>query len=393
MPASLTNALVTPTVRTEVDRFLRGAVTLNVVLRVGNAVVLLAAFGFILAEPRVPDSVGFAALATLAFSALNAFTALRRGRLSSQPWGVADLALGLGMLAFCSRLVPADLLLGSWFHWSPGYLAISAAFVASWLSRRRDVLGIGLLIATTYAITTVPSVDDAALAIVANGSSYIVFALAGWYFSQVGLELAHRADAAHAAALESAAQLEAARFAIQVHTASGLLETLAITESTDPNAVSLRKRAAREANRLRFEVLRGHSAVNASQALTLEEVVWAGCEGFTHLPLNPVLGLGRSAPVTASHATATRDALGALLDNAERHSRASAITIHADQDDSSWTLQVCDDGVGFVVDDSTFGFGLRNQVVGRPTDLGLEVTVTSHPGEGSCVTIAGPKAL
>ena len=97
--------------------------------------------------------------------------------------------------------------------------------------------------------------------------------------------------------------------------------------------------------------------------------------------------------MTASHATATRDALGALLDNAERHSRASAITIHADQDDSSWTLQVCDDGVGFVVDDSTFGFGLRNQVVGRPTDLGLEVTVTAQPGEASCGTIAGPKAL
>ena len=80
-------------------------------------------------------------------------------------------------------------------------------------------------------------------------------------------------------------------------------------------------------------------------------------------------------------------ALIALLYNVQFHACAHEVTIHADAEGPSWEVSVADDGIGFDSAHTAYGFGLRRQVIEPLESEGLHVTIQSHRGEGTIVTV------
>lgn len=178
-----------------------------------------------------------------------------------------------------------------------------------------------------------------------------------------------------------------------MHNATGLLEAFARAGLQPEQLPSLQRQASQEANRLRYEVLRGPQAAPGDDGpKPLERVILDATDSFGHLPLELSLTLGRTALLSPDHARALTQALIALLYNTQLHARAESVTVHADQQEGVWEVTVTDDGVGFDPDPQNFGFGLSRQVVESLQRHHLTVSITSHPGEGTCTMITGPTA-
>jgi hypothetical protein len=238
------------------------------------------------------------------------------------------------------------------------------------------------------------------LSVLVNASTYPLFSAAGAIFASYARSLAADSDRNRQAAQQSQADairaesaLELARYSFHVHNATGLLEAFAKDDLNPKLLPSLRRQAGQEANRLRYQVLRGHQQGATNEGPErLEAIVWDATAGFGHLPLEFSLTLGRNALVAPRQALALKAALVALLYNVQLHARASTVTIHADQCEAEWELTVTDDGDGFDPDPANFGFGLATQVVDSLETNGVAVTITSHPGEGTTTSMKGPVA-
>jgi hypothetical protein len=382
---------------TEADRAERGILIVLSALRVGAVLQLAIVIPFLLQDPSVPGTVVALALSVISFSAAYVGTSLRRGNMCSKGWGVADVLVGSAALVVLSLTMPPPLHIGSWLDWAPGYLAPVAGCVPAWLKSTRGSLLTGAAIGVLYMACTLPGNEGQFLTVLINGSTYPLFALSGALFAKYTRRLAansdenrRRAEESQQEAIKATAELELARYSFHVHNATGLLEAFA-KESLDPTlAPSLRRQAAQEANRLRYEVLRGYQGEVVSGApVRLETVIWDATAGFGHLPLEFSLALGRNAPLHRRQALALKAALVALLYNVQLHSQATTVTIHADQGDDRWEVTVSDDGVGFDPRPERFGFGLRTQVTESLEQNQLNVTIASHIGEGTCTTISG----
>lgn len=389
-----------PPAHSEAERVERGVVLAFAALRLGLVVQLVMAGGFQVVSDAVPRPLlGLTALA-IGWSIVYVVTAVRRGDLRSRAWGAVDLGLAVVFLVVMSRALPPALHLGSWLHWAPGYLQQVAAFVPAWLGRRRAIevgVGAGLL----YLACTLPTAVNPG-GVIVDSLSAPLFTLAAVLFAGFTRRLAREsdanarlADAHHRQAVDAAAALKLARYSFHVHNATGLLEAFARTDLDPAMIPSLQRQAAQEANRLRFEVLRGDRPADAEDVagpVSLESVVWDATSGFGHLPLELSLALGRSARLAPAHAKALKAALIALLYNVQLHAHAHSVTVHADERDGRWEVTVADDGVGFEPDPARYRFGLREQVLGSMAGLGLDVQITSHPGEGACIRLSGPTA-
>jgi signal transduction histidine kinase len=76
--------------------------------------------------------------------------------------------------------------------------------------------------------------------------------------------------------------------------------------------------------------------------------------------------------------------------NALQHAHASTVTLHLSATDHSVALSVADDGCGFVRDSgSNMHYGLIGMEE-RTHRIGGTLTMTSTPGEGTCVSILVP---
>lgn len=384
----------------ETNRVERGIVIVLSTLRLGVVAQLGVVCWFLVMTPWMPWTALALAIGVIAFSLVYVATSLRRGSMGSISWGLADVAVGSAALIVLSVNVPPALHIGNWLHWAPGYLDSVAAFVPAWLKSIRGSLLAGGALGLLYLVCTLPGNENQLLSVLINASAYPVFSLAGALFARYTRRLAADADgnrrlaeASRVEAINAAAALELARYSFHVHNATGLLEAFA-KDDLDPHLVpSLRRQAAQEANRLRYEVLRGYQGEGVTGGpIRLEGVIWDATAGFGHLPLEFSLALGRNAPLARRHALALKAALVALLYNVQLHAHAGVVTIHADQRDDHWEVTVSDDGVGFVPEPELYGFGLRTQVVESLAQNQLSVTITSHPGEGTCTTISGPLA-
>lgn len=398
VPASLQRlrdfGQVDPDASSEAARVERGLVVAFSVFRLAVSAELLVVVWFIAQSPRsISWTVPALALVMAAFSISYMIAVTRRGDLRSVRWGVADLAAGCASLVVCSLTAPRDLLVGSWYHWAPSYLNPIAGLASAWLLSRRHAIITGAGIGLLYVVLTMPGNTQHVLAVLLNGFSYVLFAVAGAFFATYMRQVARHADENRHAAIEAATALELARYSFHVHNATGLLEAFAKPSLDSSLLPSMQRQAADEANRLRYEVLRGYRPDDTvSGPVPLESVIWDATESFAHLPLEFALALGRSAQLGPPHSRALKMALIALLYNAQLHAKASTITIHADHADGIWEVTVTDDGVGFEPIPDNFGFGLRTQVIESLKRSGLAVSINSHPGEGTCTTISGPAA-
>jgi len=151
---------------------------------------------------------------------------------------------------------------------------------------------------------------------------------------------------------------------------------------------SLRAQAIQEANRLRHDVLLSPD-IGTTQARTISDVVAASLVGFGQLPIEVRTALARDVRLDAEEALVLQSALISLLYNVQFHAQAHEVVVHADHGDGMWEVSVSDDGVGFDPGTTAYGFGLQNQVLDSARSKGMDVEITSSPGEGTYVVIRG----
>jgi signal transduction histidine kinase len=88
-------------------------------------------------------------------------------------------------------------------------------------------------------------------------------------------------------------------------------------------------------------------------------------------------------------------AVGQALANVEAHAKASRATVFAEAAEGWISVNVRDDGVGFVMDPEKLRAdgrgGILKSVMGRITDLGGDVRITTAPGEGTELELRVPE--
>jgi signal transduction histidine kinase len=88
-------------------------------------------------------------------------------------------------------------------------------------------------------------------------------------------------------------------------------------------------------------------------------------------------------------------AVGQALANVEAHAKASRATVFAEAADGWVSVNVRDDGTGFVMDPGRLQAdgrgGILKSVMGRITDLGGDVRITTAPGEGTEIEMRVPE--
>ena len=75
------------------------------------------------------------------------------------------------------------------------------------------------------------------------------------------------------------------------------------------------------------------------------------------------------------------------LANSLRHAEAQNISVSIEICDEAVSLAVTDDGIGFDLNDLTAGNGLRN-LTARATQIGATMEITSAPGAGTSISAA-----
>ena len=364
-------------------------------LRAGFLVQLGVSASFLLREDGVHAAVWTTMALAYAASVALFVTAIRRGTFRDVPvWlGALDIAVALAALAVSGAVMPAEWQIGSWLVWAPAFASPVAATVPAWLRNPWVAVGVGGgLIGAVYAASIAPGNRHQLLAVIENGTSYVLFAAMAAFLLIVMRRLARVSDANRVEAARLAGELEAARYRAHVHDAAGLLAHLARDDTPADLRPALQEQAVHASNRLRNEILNPLAPASPSGTaprVRLDEVVASAIAGFSHLPLEVRTALARDVTLSRETAAVLEPALVSLLYNVQYHAKASEVVVHADADADTWEVSVSDDGIGFDLLATPRRFGLQEQVLGAAHGQGLSVDIASAPGEGTLVTISG----
>lgn len=94
---------------------------------------------------------------------------------------------------------------------------------------------------------------------------------------------------------------------------------------------------------------------------------------------------GQARPLASEHALVLYRVLQEALTNIARHARAKQVTVRLIFSFPTTILNVEDDGVGFIPDDSA-GFGLRG-ISERMATIGGQARISSQPGHGTSIRV------
>jgi two-component system CheB/CheR fusion protein len=94
-------------------------------------------------------------------------------------------------------------------------------------------------------------------------------------------------------------------------------------------------------------------------------------------------------PINGDRATSALGIVGEALANATRHAGADRITVHVTEADGRMTVQVADDGIGFVVTELRFeeAAGGLVSIRERAGLLGADLRINSEPGHGTVIDL------
>ena len=316
---------------------------------------------------------------------------IRRGSFAASPlwWGAVDLGVAAASMVVTSLVLPKSLLVGTWQAWQYGYAAVIVPTIPAWVWSRARSIALGVVMAGIYVGTVLPGNEAIVMTIVVNSLALITFDTATTILLPAARQFARTSDQNRRRAVRLATQLELARYRFHIHNVTGLLAQLAGDDTPAEIMPLLREQALQESNRLRHDVLSTADCAEINATTTLGEVVTASLAGFGQLPLQVRTALGRDVRLGAEEAIALQSALISLLYNVQFHAHANEVTVHTDCVDDVWEVSVCDDGVGFDLGSTPFGFGLRSQVLDSAESNGMTVEIESRPGEGTCVYIRG----
>lgn len=327
-----------------------------------------------------------------------ALVAVRRRPLATFLVG-ADVAVAVVLLVVAGGTVPVEHRIGSWVGWTAGYAMTVACSAGTLRSLRGWLLAVGAIVAG-YLVYVGPLAAGPALpTVVADALGYVVLAgtvrLIVWYLRRISL-IADRAQAevARLARLE-----EEHRAQLAMHDATTVMQLLADPTLPAGLRTQLQTQAVAEVRRMRSYLRRETGPTlppaGAAQVPTsLGDVVVQACDGFSDLAPLVRTDLVIGVEVGAARATALVGALRTVLHNVRRHARATTVVVHGDAEPDGagatrWTITVSDDGCGFDVARTTWGVGLRTQVVDELALHDVEVRLASEPGRGTRVELSG----
>jgi signal transduction histidine kinase len=299
-----------------------------------------------------------------------------------------DFVVAAQTVIVVSQALPSSSLIGTWAFWPYAYICATAPTFAIWPQPIWRSMTLSVLLAVIYGVTVFPGNETLIYTIINNAASVVIYTL----ISAIGASFIRRLAQTADQHKERAIALEQERHRFHMHDVTGLLNRLS-QEDIPPEALAaLRTQALRESNRLRYDITSASAATpNELGSPTVESVISASLKGFGHLPLEIRTHLGQDISLHPDTAVALESALISLLYNIQFHAgQVQEVIIHSARQADGWEVSICDDGVGFDLEQTPMGFGLKRQVIAGLQSQGLTVTVETAPGEGTCVFIHGP---
>ena len=329
---------------------------------------------------------------------LGAVAVLLARRLD-QRRSLALVAIAVVVLAAQTLLKLSHGLHGSWLLVT--VTATVATVVAALLTRPLVVVATGAVAVAILPLDAVGNppggINRPWLMVVTQAATVLVFAAIAAYAAvllrrsarqtDVTLARADQVVAANRHARDVAAAAERARRSIH-DTALNTLEAVA-RSGTDIPVDRLRQRCAQDAEALRplaFPV--GQWAPADLRGLVDRATAKAESVGLSCTSAVTVEGTPPPAVLAAA-----MDAVGEAIINAGKHSGATTVHLEVVAAADALQVDVIDEGVGFDPGRSgTGGFGVRDSLQARMTDVGGAAWVTTSPGAGTRVALRWPAA-
>lgn len=312
--------------------------------------------------------------------------AATRRRLPTAQLILLDTGVAAVLLVAGAWTVPADVRIGSWIGFEPGYALSVVISAAACPNARAWVAGLAMvLVGKVVYVWSVARLSEATT-LVGDFLTVVVMGGIAVLMAAYIRGLAAEADLAR----ELAAREEQRRARTVFHNGVAVLGLLAQPD-LDPGTLTAAQTQARA------EVYRGRMYLSGDSApppagpssTLLTEVIRGAALGFPDLAPQLMLDLARDAQVADEHAGPLGAALVSLLLNVRLHAKASTTVIHADAEDGRWTVTVHDDGVGFDATASGLGVGLRDVVVNALAGHEIGTEIDSAPGFGTTITLTG----
>lgn len=340
------------------------------------------------ADERQVATVATWVIALVALTVPAALVVLR-GRPLGPVAAVVDVAVAVLLLVAGLWTVPVEVRQGSWLGFQNGYAICVACSLLTGATSRRLYFPLLAALATAVAAYLTPTVTGWSDVpdIVGNVLTILVLGPLAWTCTRMIIRIGAEADEARRLAADAARAEEERRARTAIHNGTAVLRLLVETGGDADQPAGLRQQAEIELSRMRA-YLTG-DALPAAGTTSLAAVVTAARAEFDDLPITVVAHLADEAELDRAVADDLAAALRSLLLNVRLHAGAREVVLHAEEheDGDGWEVSLHDDGVGFAVDEASYGVGIRDVVVGQLARSGVTTTVDSVPGLGTTITL------
>ncbi|UUW89930.1 hypothetical protein ABFU82_14620 [Nocardioides sp. WV_118_6] len=369
------------------------ALRLVAIFIAGMRIATLVQMAPSLATAITTDSRHAATVATwvVALVALTvpAILVVLRGRPLGPAAAVADVTIAVLLLLAGLWTVPVDLRQGTWLGFQAGYAICVACSLLTGATSRRLYLPLLAALATATAIYQAPTVTGWSDVpdLLGNLLTILVLGPLAWTCTRMIIRIGAEADEARRLAADAARTEEERRARTAIHNGTAVLRLLVETGGDADQPAGLRQQAEIELSRMRA-YLTG-DPLPAAGTTSLAAVVTASRAEFDDLPITVVAHLADEVELDRAVADDLAAALRSLLLNVRLHAGAREVVLHAEEheDGDGWEVSLHDDGVGFAIDEASYGVGIRDVVVGQLARSGVTTAVDSVPGLGTTITL------
>ncbi len=352
-----------------------------------GVVPLVLAVG--LREAMAPMLVALVVAAGCLVVVLRATPTMMTGKRPLVAALVCDLLLAVGLNLWASQVIPlpaTETGFGLFWPMMQGSVVLALAIVG--LPAALMTIAVGILV-NLIMLATAPVPTAAGAAAVLGYAGWLLLALIA---AQVVRAIAQsRAKLALSRGREAGEQAERVRSLRRLHdTALQSMKSIALLSSADELDDTERLRTIGKIARAESAMLRRLVDDSTPPTLLAElgSLVEFSCAVGTPAELTTTGDIPRSLPPDVHEACA-----GAVLEaltNARHHAAPSTVTVLVAGAADAVRVDVTDDGCGFVPSMTWSGFGLRQSIVGRVSEVGGVATIRSAPGDGTTVSLHFP---
>lgn len=301
-----------------------------------------------------------------------------------------DCGVACGLLVLGAWTVPAEVRIGTWVGFQPGYALGVVIANASCRTLGSFVAGVAAVLAGEVVYVWSAVGRPWFTTVLGNFLTVVVLAAIAVAITSYLRRLAAEADIAR----RLAAVEEQRRASVAFHNGVAMMGLLTEPD-LDPSTRSVIQQQARAEIRRVRSYLRGEPTVTATRrerSVQLADLLAGSAREFPDLSPHVMADLAVDTALDPADAEVLSAALTSLLLNIRRHAKASTTVLHGDEQHGEWTVTVHDDGVGFDPAHVELGIGLRRVVIGELEARGIRVCLDSAPGLGTTATLTGRSA-